>query len=186
MKISMKFVSFVGALALGSAVYAFQAQQMPAAPDSHKATTSIVTDDKSGDAISLTYRTVKFSQKQVDAMKEDQAARDMWAKMMPGKLQAELTLPADVVYTTTKEHTLPKGKYGISFVMNPDASWTMRLMSGDKQAGKVNLKTVDSAVEFDHLTFNLMSAGEHDYKLAIGYGKMGSVIPFSIKAASAQ
>lgn len=183
MKLSV--LAMVAALSVGGGLFALQ-QQAPAA-DSHKATTSVVVNDATGDEISLTYRTVKYSQVQVDRMKESAEGRKMWAQFMPQKLQASLQLDTDLVYKAKNEYTLPAGKYSLSFGMNDALGWEMYLFTADnKRAAKIALDIKESMISFDYLTLNLMTAGEHDYKLAVGYGKNAAVIPFSVKAADAK
>jgi hypothetical protein len=184
MKIKSPIVSVVAALSIAGAVFAFQ--DAPAhAPDSKKATTSIVVNDATGDEISMTYRTVKYSQAQIDGMKDSAETRKMWAQFMPQKLSAELTLDVDLTYTTAvKEHKLPKGKYQLSMGMNDELGWDMFLLANGQRRGKVHLDIKESAIEFSHLTFNFMTSGENGFKLAIGYGKMGAVVPFSVAAAA--
>lgn len=179
MKLSV--LAVIAALSVGGGLVALQDQ--PPAADSHKATSSIVVNDANGDEISLTYRTVKYSQMQVDRMKESAEGRKMWAQYMPQKLQASLQLDTDLVYKAKNEYTLPAGKYSLSFGMNDNLGWEMYLFTADnKRAAKIALDIKESMVSFDYLTLNLMSAGEHDYKLAVGYGKNAAMIPFSIKA----
>lgn len=183
MKLSTKLVTTVASFAIAGGVYAFQ-DEPEHAPDSKKATTAIVTDDKAGDEISVSYRTVKYSQAQIDKMKESEEVRKMWAQFMPGKVSAELSTDVDLVYKSANEYTLPKGKYTISFGMNAELKWEMYLFAGQRRAAKIALDTKDSAIEFTHLTMNLMAKGERDFGLAVGYGKWGAVIPFSTKAAA--
>lgn len=183
MKLSTKLVTVVAAFAIAGGVYAFQ-DQPEHAPDSKKATTSIVTDDKSGDEISMTYRTVKYSQAQMDKMKESEEVRKMWAQFMPGKVSAELSTDVDLMYKAANEYTLPKGKYTVSFGMNAELKWEMYLLNGQRRVAKIALDTKDSAIEFTNLTMNLMATGENAYGLAVGYGKWGAVVPFKTKAAA--
>lgn len=173
------------AFAIGGAVYAFQdAPQRPA--HERKATTSIVTDEKSGDEISVTYRTVGYSQKQIDGMKADPEARKMWAQFMPQKLEATLSTDVELTYKGAREYKLPAGKYQVSFGMLEDENhtWELRLMAGTSLKAHIKLDLKDSAVSFDYLTMNLMTGGPNEYRLALGYGKQAAILPFATTPAA--
>lgn len=173
-------LSAVAGICLALTGGVFAVQEGGRDPGERSATTTLITNDEAGDEISLTYRTLHFSPKPIEAMKTDPEARQGWARFLPQLLQATLNTDVELKW---KDHTLPPGKYGISFGMTDAGAWELYLLRDERRLGRLPLATQECTMNHQYLSMNLMSAGANSFQLVMGYGNMLASVPFEAVAA---
>lgn len=169
----------VAALSVTGAVQALVLQDGGRDPGERKAGTTLVVDADSGDEVGLSYNTLRYSAKPIQAMRESAEARQGWSQYLPQLLGAELSSDVDL---TWKQYTLPAGTYGLSAAMNDEGAWHLILLRDGRGAGRIPLEVKESPISFDYLTMSLLSAGADRFRLMVGYGPHAAVIEFGASA----